>query len=76
MFSGKIQRRSLNPVKAGVDELELFAVNEMKLHVDFVLIHIAVKDQLIGSGSLEPEVSDPGLSARIGKGDGSVAEVE
>ena len=38
-------------MKAGVDELELFAVNEMKLHVDFVLI--AVKDQLIGFGSLE-----------------------
>jgi hypothetical protein len=39
-------------VKAGVDEFEFFAVNEMKLHVDFVLIHIAVKDRLIGFGSL------------------------
>jgi hypothetical protein len=31
-------------VKAATDELELFAVKEVKLQVEFVLVHLAIED--------------------------------
>jgi hypothetical protein len=63
---------SLNPVKAVVDELEFFAINEMKLQVDLVLVHLAIKNQMIRGGSLESEVGGPVLAVGIGEGEDSV----
>lgn len=44
-------------MEAGVYELELFAVEEMELHVKFVLVHFAVQNQSIGNGAVEGEAN-------------------
>ena len=63
-------------MKAGIDELEFFAIHSMKLHVNLVLVHLAIKDQLIGGGSLESEVSGPVLAVGIGEGEDFVVDVD
>jgi hypothetical protein len=41
------------------DELELITVKKMHLHVELVLVHLAIENQLIRSRALEGEPSAP-----------------
>ena len=51
----------LDPVEASVDEQERFAVNELKLHVDLVAVHVSIERQLTLGHALERKVCFPAL---------------
>jgi hypothetical protein len=51
----------LDPVEASVDQQEGFAVNQLKLHVDLVAVHVSIERQLILVHALERKISFPVL---------------
>ena len=59
---------SLHPVKAATDEFELVTVKKMQLHVELVLVHFAIQNQLIHRWAFESEVSTPVFAVMPGVG--------
>jgi hypothetical protein len=43
-------------VKSTIDEEELIAVEPVELHVDLVVIHVAIEYQAIGRGTLKGQL--------------------
>jgi hypothetical protein len=55
-------------VKAATHEFELVTIKKMQLHVEPVLVHIAIQNQPIRRRTLEGEVSIPVFVAVAGVG--------
>src|ERR1035438_4981670 len=66
----------LDPTEASVDQQEGFAVHQLKLHVDFVAVHVSIERQLILGHALEPKVSFPVLVIVPGEFEGLVVDVD
>ncbi len=66
----------LNPVKPAIDEQKLVAIDEMQFHVHLAVVHLAVKNQLIGGRTLEAEFAFPVLVGEFRQCDRFVAGVD
>src|SRR5215469_1137998 len=61
VFLLAVERVFLDPVKAARNQQELLTVKELKLHMNFVIVHVAVECQSVGRRALKDKVGFPVL---------------
>src|ERR1700754_886202 len=69
-----VEGKLLDPVKTSSDQKELVAVNQLKLHVNLMLVHPAIEDELILSRAPKGEVRRPVLVVPLREGESCVRE--
>jgi hypothetical protein len=58
------------------DEKELVAVNQLKLHVNLMIVHPAIEDELIPGRAPKSEVRRPVLVAPLREGESCVRDTD